>query len=93
MGDLIMPIVSFRTLLPLWATTLLLACSSTDTRQSQGAYVPRVAPDAPRSAQLPDDIRACEQQIASESNRGLSAQKSMVLLRGCLIQRGHVMLN
>lgn len=84
---------SFSALLSPWACTFLLACSSASPPLTQGAYVPRVAPDSPRRAQLPEDIRACEQAAASENVRGLSAQQHMVLLRGCLIQRGHVMLN
>jgi hypothetical protein len=84
----------FRSFIMLSAIATLVACAGVGgTRQASPAYQPRVAPDAAKNPQLPADIQDCQKRISEESTQELGAQQRMVLMRGCLIQRGHIMLN
>jgi hypothetical protein len=84
----------FRTFIALSAVSNLLACAGLDgSRQATPTYQPRVAPDAAKNPQISADIQNCQKRITEENNTGISAQQHMVLMRGCLIQRGHILLN
>jgi len=84
----------FRSFIALSAIASLVACSGVNgTRQATPTYQPHVAPDAAKNPQLSADIQDCQKRISEESTKELGAQQHMVLMRGCLIQRGHIMLN
>jgi hypothetical protein len=84
----------FRSFLTLGAMATLCACVGLgDARQAPSTYEPRVAADGSKNPQLAADLEDCKKRISDENAKGLSAQQYMVELRGCLIQRGHVMLN
>lgn len=80
--------------LTLSTLSFLTACNSlySDT-QASPEYLPKVALDPARNAQLPSDMKDCQKSIAEENSKGVTPQQYMVMMRGCLIQRGHVMLN
>jgi hypothetical protein len=78
----------------LCAVNILLACQSLEGSSTAApAYVPRVAVDAVKNPKLPSDIQDCQKRISEENSKGVTSQHYMVLMRGCLIQQGHIMLN
>lgn len=84
----------FRSFIAISAIASLVACAGGHgARQATPSYQPRVAPDAAKNPQLPGDIQDCQKRISEESTKELGARQHMVLMRGCLIQRGHIMLN
>ena len=84
----------FRSFLTLGAMATLCACVGlVDAQQATSAYEPRVAADGPQNPKLAADLQDCKKRISDENAKGLSAQQYMVQMRGCLIQRGHIMLN
>lgn len=88
-----MPAFFFRSSCVLFATGLLWACTSATPLPSSTSYTPQTAPDPAKNALFSEDLRACQAQSQEQDPNHLSAQQRMVSLRGCLIQRGYVLLN
>jgi hypothetical protein len=84
----------FRSFILLSAVASLAACVGVDvSRQASPGYQPQVAPDVEKNPQLPADVQDCQKRIAQENTGELGPHQYMVLMRGCLIQSGHVLMN
>jgi hypothetical protein len=89
-----MQVALFRAVIALSAVASLTACIGMDgSRHASPAYQPRVALDATKNPQLPADVQDCQKSISQENAKELGSHQYMVLMRGCLIQRGHVLMN
>jgi hypothetical protein len=88
-----MPAFFIRSSFVLFAAGLLGACTSATPLPPSTTYTPQTAPDPAKNARLAEDLRACQAQSQGQDTNQLSSQQRMVSLRGCLIQRGYVLLN